>query len=260
MKNIKNIRVIKETLHKVKGKVLALVTAGTMLLSGQHVSAEEKKVTSQDVVKAMITGDRISAEMTKEKAKQLEIQAEEAVRNAGASLLPYPIMERYNNLANLSGDQRREQLLVLAGLCDAVLFDGSGNMMSYPEAIQLNTVCNKVCDELISMGETKVYSVIQSQKLGEDVQTSIPVIAKMAKENMNLKKDTYIIALETDLGFYDHCFLGEQDQNMPTGEKENNTAKNALLVSSVLASSGILLSALEGRKKEEKGKAYQKRR
>lgn len=260
MKNIKNIRVIGETLNNLKGKILAIAAVGTMLLSGQHVSAEEQKVTAQDVVNAMITGQSLSAEMTQEEAKQLEIKAEEAIRNAGANLLPYPIMERYNNLANLSGDKRREQLLVLAGLCDAVLFDGSGNNMSYPEAIQLNTVCEKVCNELVSIGETKVYSVIQSEKLGEDIQTSISEIAKMAKENMNMKKSTCIIAFETDLGFYDHCFLGEQDQNMPTGEKENNTVKNTILVSSVLVSLGLLLSALDNRKKEEKGKAYKKSR
>ena len=34
MKNIKNIRVIGETLNNLKGKILAIAAVGTMLLSG----------------------------------------------------------------------------------------------------------------------------------------------------------------------------------------------------------------------------------
>ena len=250
MKNIKNIKV-RETLNKLKGKILSLATVGTMLLSGQHVSAEGDNV--KTLIDAMTTGDRISLDLTKEEFKQLIIEAENAVKNDGVNLLPFEIQTIYNSLSSLTGKEKEKQIVILTGLCDYILETGEANIMSYPQAIQFETVC----EVLVKNSDTTINEIGSND---EDEYLNAKDIYNQAKTNRELQKSKCIIALETDLGYYDHCYLGEQDQNMPTGEKENNTAKKALLVSSVLASSGILLSALEGRKKEEKGKAYQKRR
>lgn len=257
---MKNIRIIKETLRKIKGKGLAIVTAGIMMLSGQQVSAEgSNKVTAQELVNAMITGNKITVEMPEEEVDKLERQAEEAIEKAGASLLPVELEEIYNSLKNLTGEKRTKQLAIVAGLCDTFLIDGTAELMTYPEAIQFAGVCEKVCGELIKDGNKAIYSIKQSEQLGEEIYTGLEDIIKQAQTNRELKKETYITAIKTDLGYYDDCFLGKEDQNMPTGEKEDKTVKNILLVSSVLASSGMLLSAFD-KKKEEKGKTYQKRR
>lgn len=238
-------------LKKLKASVIAFLTAGTMLLSGQHVSAEEDDNVKK-IIDAMKTGDRISLDLTQEEVRQLEIEAENVIKNDGVNLLPVEVQTIYNSIPSLTGKEKEKQVVILTGFCDYILKSGEANNMSYPQAIQFETVC-----ESLIKNTTSTLNEVES--IEDGVYLNAKDIYNQAKTNRELQKSKYIIAFETDLGFYNHCFLGEQDQNMPTGEKENNSLVSFMVGFPV----GVLIGiATNNRKKknEEKGKPYTKKR
>ena len=114
--------------------------------------------------------------------------------------------------------------------------------MTYPEAMQFANVCEDVCGQLIKKGNTSIYSILQSQKYDEDMYT-----------------------IETDLGFYDHCYdipeppKEDKPEPMPEDYEVNPpTGKSMAPIVGTLALSGAaILSLMASRRK---GKAYTKRR
>lgn len=255
MKNLElNIQNIKRTLTSV-------VAAGIVITTGSMtVKAETTKVTVQDVVNAMITGNKITAEITQEEADKLVIEAEKAIEEAGVSLLPDELIEQYNKTKETKKEEKVKNLGITAGLCDTLLNDGTAKMMSYPEAIQFENLCEDVCDQLIEKGYTAIYSSKQSEFYGSDTYTELEEIKKQSCEIKESKKTTYITAIKTDLGFYDDCFGIEPDEpeeeiNPPTG-----ISMAPIYGGLALSGSALITAALAKRKKEEKGKTYTKKR
>ena len=260
MKNLKiNLRNIKKTLTSV-------VAAGIVLITGNMTAkAEKQEVTAEDVVNAMKTGNKITAEITQEEADKLIKEAEEEVLQEGASLLPVELKELYESTKNLKGEEKSDALVYTAMMCDILLEDGTSTLMTYPEAMQFANVCEDVCGQLIKKGNTSIYSILQSQKYDEDMYTELDEIIVESKRMREEKKDTYVIAIETDLGFYDHCYdipeppKEDKPEPMPEDYEVNPpTGKSMAPIVGTLALSGAaILSLMASRRK---GKAYTKRK
>ena len=262
MKNLTiNLRNIKKTLTSV-------VAAGIVLITGNMAAkAEKQEVTAQDVVNAMITGNKITAEITQEEADRLVIEAEQAIEKAGESLLPLELQEACDKVKNSNKEEKTKNLAIAAGLCDTLLLDGTADLMTYPEAMQFANVCEDVCGQLIKKGNTSIYSVIKSERYGEDQETFLDEIIVESKRMREEKKDTYVIAIETDLGFYDHCYdipeppKEDKPEPMPEDYEVNPpTGKSMAPIVGTLALSGATILSLMAGRKEEKGKAYTKRK
>lgn len=240
MKNIK-LRV-----ENIKKALTSVIAAGVVLVTGNMtVKAESTKVTAQDVVDVMMSGNRITAEITQEEADRLVEKAEEAILKEGANLLPKELEDAYNK-----ENKSERDLALIAGLCDTFLLDGTTNKMTYPEAIQFENVCEDVCGKLMKKGHTSIYSLVQSERYKEETYTELEEIVRQANMNKENKKSTYVVALGTDLGFYDDCFI---EKNPATGKRETKEVELLAL------GSAATLVGLTMKKKEEKGKTYTKK-
>ena len=143
--------------------------------------------------------------------------------------------------------------------CDDFINNGIANEMTYPESIQFDKVCDDVCKQLKRMGHEEIYSVSQSKLYGEDTYTSLDVIMQRSEEIKDSKKETYVTAVEVDLGLHDDCYITTEEPDKPEDEKNPPTGMELPVVPVALSASAILATLVSKKKKEkEEAKVYKK--
>ena len=236
---MKNLEIRKENINKIKkGFSVAALSLITAISFSTKASAQETTV--QDIVNTMINGDAITTELEPQELDKLIDEAETAIIKAGSSLLPKELDEIYSRIGTKKEQENDKEKVAI--LCDYFLYDGTASAMTYPESLQFERVCEVTCGSLMDEGKTEIYSIYQSNMLGEDVYTELDVIIEQAEKNRDIKEGNVRIAIATDQGYYDHCF--GLDKNPNTG----------LSIEAGLLPLELAVAYLSRKKKEEKTK------
>ena len=247
-------------------RFITMASAGVMLVAGSMtVKAESKTATVDDVITAMQNGRKIEVEMTEDEIADLVEKAEKKIAK-NTDLLPSELSQAYEALDETKKSEKEKQLAIVTMACDDFINNGIANEMTYPESIQFDKVCDDVCKQLKRMGHEEIYSVSQSKLYGEDTYTSLDVIMQRSEEIKDSKKETYVTAVEVDLGLHDDCYI-TTEETVPTTEeidipedKKNPPTGMALPVIPVALSASAILATLVSKKKKEKeeAKVYKK--
>lgn len=237
-----------DILKNLKTKVLASTVAATVM-AASPVSASAEKISAQDLLDQLINGKSI----TLDEAEASYIDAiEQAVRMNGANLLGEEVNETYSNLLQGKYSDVAEKTEVLMDLATQMdyLLDLDYNM-TYPRSIQIEQVANYTCNELKTLGVSEIPSRYRYELTGQ-MQTITPsAVINKAKDNRELKEETYVIINAMDRGYYDDkCY---EDVNPHTGV--DYTADITML-----AAEAALIGLTFKSKKEQKGKEKVKTR
>ena len=194
---MKNLEIRKENINKIKkGFSVAALSLITAISFSTKASAHE--VTAQDIVNTMINGDPITTELEPQELDELIDEAEVAIIKAGSSLLPKELDEIYSRIETKKEQENDKEKVAI--LCDYFLYDGTASAMTYPESLQFERVCEVTCGSLMDEGKTSIYSIYQSNMLGEDVYTELDVIIEQAEKNRDIKEGNVRISppIETE--------------------------------------------------------------